>query len=232
MTLPLLLSVPHAGLVVPPEAEPYCILAESEIVEDGDAGAVEIYDLESAVAAFHTTDIARAIVDMNRPEDDRRRDGVVKTHTCWNVPVYREPLPEATAGRLIDRYHRPFHRRLTELAAERRPRLAIDCHTMAAEGPPVGPDAGRERPWICLGYGEGTCPHRWIEALKACFEDLIGNRVTINDPFSGGYITRYHSSEMPWLQLELSRAPFLSDRDKRQMVHTALENLVARIDEP
>ena len=70
MTLPLLLSVPHAGLAVPPEAEPYCVLSEREIVEDGDEGAAEIYDLESAVVAFHTTDIARAIVDMNRPEDD------------------------------------------------------------------------------------------------------------------------------------------------------------------
>lgn len=230
MTLPLLLSVPHAGLAVPPEAEPYCVLGEREIVEDGDEGAAEIYDLESAVAAFHTTDIARAIVDMNRPEDDRRRDGVVKTHTCWNVPVWREPLPEAAAERLIERYHRPYHRRLTELAAEPNLRLAIDCHTMAAEGPPVGPDTGRERPWICLGYGDGTCPRHWIETLKACFEELIGNHVTINDPFSGGYITRHHSNEMPWLQLEMSRAPFLSDLDKRQMVRTALENLVARID--
>ena len=232
MSLPFLLSLPHAGLVVPPEAEPYCLLTDCEIAADGDEGAAEIYDLDSTVMAFHTTDIARAIVDMNRPEGDRRRDGVVKTHTCWNVPVYREPLPEATVARLINRYHRPYHRRLTKLAAERRPRLAIDCHTMAAAGPPVGPDTGRERPWVCLGYGEGTCPRSWIEALKSCFENQIGNRVTINDPFSGGYITRHHSNEMPWLQLELSRAPFLSDADKRQMVLNALENLAARIDGP
>ncbi|MCY3830387.1 MAG: N-formylglutamate amidohydrolase [Rhodospirillaceae bacterium] len=230
MTLPLLLSVPHAGLAVPPEAVSYCVLTHREISEDGDEGAAEIYlGLEPLVAAFHTTDIARAIVDMNRAEDDRRRDGAIKTHTCWNVPVYRTPLPDAVAEGLIGRYHRPYHRRLAELAAEGAARLAIDCHTMAAQGPPVGPDTGRERPWICLGYGDGACPRDWIEALKACFEALIGPNVTIDDPFSGGYITRCHSAEMPWLQLEMSRAPFRSDAEKSRLVRAALVALAANL---
>ena len=229
MSLPLLLSVPHAGLTVPPQAEDYCVLTEREIAEDGDEGAAAIYDLEAEVAAFQTTDIARAIVDLNRAEDDRRRDGVVKTHTCWNVPVYREPLPEDVIERLLARYHRPYHRRLADLAAAGRARLAVDCHTMAAKGPPVGPDAGQERPWICLGYGEGTCPAPWIEALRDCFVEQVGPNVTINEPFGGGYITRHHAAEMPWLQLEMSRAPFLSNAGKREMVLTALTRLVARI---
>ena len=71
MRLPLLLSVLHAGLGVPPEAEAYCALTPEQIAEDGDEGAAEIYDLHSVVTAFHTTDVARAIVDMNRSEDDR-----------------------------------------------------------------------------------------------------------------------------------------------------------------
>ncbi|MDE0392667.1 MAG: N-formylglutamate amidohydrolase [Rhodospirillales bacterium] len=231
MSLPLLLSVPHAGLTVPLEAEPWCVLTEREIAEDGDEGAAEIYDLESAVAAFQTTDVARAIVDLNRAEDDRRGDGVVKTHTCWNVPVYRAPLSEAAIEQLLDRYHRPYHRRLAELAAEGYARLAIDCHTMAAKGPPVGPDSGQERPWICLGYGEGTCPTSWIEALRDCFVERIGPRVTINEPFSGGYITRHHAADMPWLQLEMSRAPFLSNAEKKEMVRAVLTRLVERIGE-
>lgn len=233
MTLPFLLSVPHAGLAVPPEAAPYCALTDREIAEDGDEGAADIYlGLEPLVAAFHTTDVARAIVDMNRAEDDRRRDGAVKTHTCWNVPVYREPLPGGVAERLIARYHRPYHRRLTELAAGGAARLAIDCHTMAAHGPPVGPDAGRERPWICLGNRGGTCPDAWIGALKDCFEARIGFKVTINEPFGGGYIARTHAAEMPWLQLEISRAPFRSDAEKSGMVRAALAELAARIGAP
>ncbi|MCP4230342.1 MAG: N-formylglutamate amidohydrolase, partial [bacterium] len=69
MKLPLLLSVPHGGVNVPPEVRDYCILTEEEIIVDGDEGASEIYwPLEEHVAAFIKTDIARAILDMNRRE--------------------------------------------------------------------------------------------------------------------------------------------------------------------
>ena len=94
MTLPLLLSVPHAGLRVPPEVQAICTLSEADIIKDGDEFAREIYaPLETEVAAFLTTDIARAVVDLNRAEDDFHKDGVIKRHTCWDVPVYRDYPP-------------------------------------------------------------------------------------------------------------------------------------------
>jgi N-formylglutamate deformylase len=222
--LPLLLSVPHAGLEVPPEAEPYCALSPEEIAADGDEGAADIYDLSPEVDGFVTTQVARAIVDLNRAPDDRRTDGVVKTHTCWMVPVYDRPLPETVVETLIETHYRPYHQRLTTLGESGKFRLAVDCHTMAATGPPVGPDPGKERPWICLGNAGGSCPREWIERLKGCFADLPEGRVAINDPFSGGYITRSHGSEMPWVQLEMSRAPFMSNEEKRTMVLRALES--------
>lgn len=221
MKLPLLISVPHAGLSVPPEAEPYCVLTEQEIIEDGDEGAAEIYAIADDVAAFVTTDIARAIVDLNRREDDRTRDGVVKTHTCWDVPVYREPLPDAVVEHLLARYYRPYHARLRELACS-GVRLGIDCHTMAAVGPPVGPDVGAERPWICLSNADGTCPADWLAALADALAESFGRTPSINEPFRGGHITRSHAADMPWVQLELSRAPFMSLADKRDRVLTAL----------
>ena len=83
---------------------------------------------------------------------------------------------------------------------------------------------------ICLGNGEGTCSTPWIEALNDCFVEQIGHHVTIHDPSSGGYIARNHAAEMPCLQLEMSRAPFLSNLGSREMVLTALWRLVARIE--
>lgn len=222
MKLPLLASVPHAGWRVPPEAEPYCILTPKEIEEDGDVGAREIYAISDAVDAFQTTEIARAIVDLNRAADDRRRDGVVKTHTCWNVPVYREPLPEDVVSALLERYYHPYHERLRELARS-GVKLGVDCHTMAAEGPPVGPDPGARRPPVCLSNADGTCPQDWIEAFARCFRAGFGDGVTINDPFLGGYITRTHAAELPFFQIELSRAPFMTNAEKRAAVLAALE---------
>jgi formiminoglutamase len=223
MSLPLLLSSPHSGLVVPPEAEPYCILSEKDIVEDGDVGAAEIYHpLRDEAAVYLTTDIARAIIDLNRAEDDRRKDGIVKTHTCWEVPVYKPFPPEEVVEAMIREYYRPYHRRLTELASPEL-RLAVDCHTMAAFGPPVGPDPGVERPRMCLSNGDGTtCPVDWMDQLKECFEAEFGPHVSVNQPFKGGYITRTHAAEMPWVQLELSRAPFATNAEKSAMVRGAL----------
>jgi len=224
--LPLLLSVPHAGLRVPEEVGALCRLTPREVEEDGDEGAAAIYALQSAVVRFVTTDIARAIVDMNRAEDDRRKDGVVKTHTCWDVPVYRAFPPEELVETLLERFHRPYHGRLTAGALP-DVRLGVDCHTMAAIGPPVGPDAGAARPHVCLSNGDGTCPAAWLDGLARCFRREFGPEVTVNEPFKGGYITRTHASEMPWVQLELSRAPFLPDAEKRARVLRALGAWVA-----
>jgi formiminoglutamase len=220
--LPLLVSVPHAGLQVPPEAAPFCVLGERDIRMDGDEGAAEIYALEAEVECFVTTPVARAIIDVNRAVDDRRKDGVVKTHTCWDVPVYDPFPPEDVVETLLERYYRPYHRRLSELARS-GVKLGIDCHTMAEFGPPVGPDPRVERPPICLSNGDGTCPDYWFSTLRECFEHAFAEfYVSVNAPFTGGFITRSHAAEMPWVQLEMSRVSFLSFAEKRERVLEAL----------
>lgn len=221
MRLPLLISLPHAGLRVPEEVEPYCILTESQIIEDGDEGAAEIYDLADQAACFVTTDIARAVVDVNRAEDDRRADGVVKTHTCWSIPVYEPFPPDEVIDQLLARYHRPYHERLTACSAG-DVTLGVDCHTMAAIGPPIGPGAGAERPAVCLSNADGTCPVDWLDSMARCFERAFGREIAINDPFRGGHIIRVHAAELPWIQLELSRASFFSNAEKRRRVLAAL----------
>ncbi len=226
MKLPLLISVPHSGLALPRELEDLSILSVAEIVRDGDEQAAEIYGfLSELVSHFVDAEVARAFVDLNRSPEDFRKDGVVKTHTCWDVPVYEESLPEAIVETLLARYYEPYHQRLREIALSRRPELclAVDCHTMAEFGPPIGPDQGVERPMVCLGSGDGACPPSWVERLKACFVSAFpGERVTVDDPFAGGYITRSHGREMPWVQLELSRTLRLPVERKRERVASAL----------
>ena len=222
--LPLLISVPHSGLQIPPEVEANNLLTLSEIVQDGDEGANEIYGpLKNQVQHFVTTDIARAFVDLNRAEDDLRKDGVVKTHTCWDVPIYKQQLTSEIIQHLITRYHRPYHNELSALA-NKQVVLAIDCHTMAEYGPPVGPDTGVKRPLVCLGNVNGrSCPDKWVSQLASCFKKHYDGDVAVNSPFSGGYITQTHAHEMPWIQLELSRCDCFSTEEKNARVLTALK---------
>lgn len=220
MKLPIVVSLPHAGLDVPDELVPYHQLSVAEIAADGDVQAAAIYQLHDEVAALVTTAVARAFVDMNRAPDDVRKDGIVKTHTCWDVPIWREDPPEEVFRQVIDRWHRPYHEQLTDLAGAGL--VGVDCHTMAAAGPPVGPDPGVQRPLACIGIGDGTCPRPWAEALAGHLRRTLGEPITINDPFRGGYIIRHHAAEMPWLMLELSRTEELPIEHKREAVLTAL----------
>ena len=59
--------------------------------------------------------------------------------------------------------------------------------------------------------------------MLECLRDAFDGDVTLNDPFAGGYITRSCGTYKPWLQLELSRSPALSDDDKSGRVGAALE---------
>jgi formiminoglutamase len=228
MKLPILLSVPHAGWKIPIEVQDICILTRKDVLDDGDVGAAEIYNpLKKEVEAFVTTDIARAIVDINRAENDFWKDGVIKTHTCWDVPVYRTYPSADTITKLITKYHRPYHDKLSNFA--KIVKIGIDCHTMAAVAPPVSPDSGKERPPVCFSNAESSCPQEWIEFLAQCLSQFLGLPVSVNNPFKGGYIIRSHANEIPWIQLEFSRAPFSSNRQKSSRLLDALKKWVAQV---
>lgn len=226
MTLPLLLSVPHAGWLVPRWLRARCLLDEAQLLADGDVGARRIYALRDRVAAFVTTPVARAVLDMNRAPGDRARaDGVVKTTTCWQEPVWRAPLEATDVDRLL-RLHASYHRRLA--TAPTAVFAGIDCHTMSDVGPPIGPDPGARRPAVCLGHvGGASCERAWVERLRDAFAAHFGGDVTIDEPFAGGYITRTHGLRMPWVQVELARTTSPSYEEQRRRVFAALSDWCA-----
>ena len=224
MKLPFLISVPHGGLYIPPEVRDICILQPAEVYAESDSGAAVIFHglLESAVAAC-SADIARAIVDLNRDPDDFSRDGVIKTHTCFNVPVYREFPSQIIIEKLLSSYYYPYHQELKQLIGNQNFKIGVDCHTMAPVGPPAGHDAGKERPLVCVSNAGTACPDRWLGELAGCFHEVFpGEHVAINSPFRGGYIIRSYSSELPWIQVEVSRTARLSNDDKAAGVMAAL----------
>ena len=219
MKLPLLISVPHAGNDIPPEVRDICLLTPEDIIADSDEGADAIYfTLKKHCAAFFSAAVGRAVVDLNRAPDDIGGDGVIKTHTCWNTPVYSKFPDSQLIQKLLARYYFPYHNALSETAHRKKIRLGIDCHTMSALGPPVGPDPGQQRPLVCISNADGTCPQEWMSSLAECLAQTFNTDVSINTPFRGGYITRQHASEMFWVQIEISRTDSCSNDFKRECV--------------
>jgi N-formylglutamate amidohydrolase len=231
MSLPFLVSLPHSGTRIPEEVREICRLTPQQIREDGDEGAAQIYEpLRDQAEVFVAADIARAIVDINRAEDDFHKDGVIKTHTCWDIPVYTRFPTEHEIEALLDNYYHPYHQRLSDAAG--CVRVGLDCHTMAAFGPPVGPDPGVERPPVCLSNADGTCPTEWLSRLAGFLEQSLGVVVSINHPFKGGYIIRHHGKEMPWIQIEFSRSDFLAPEVKSRGLLAALRSWIPVLPDP
>jgi N-formylglutamate amidohydrolase len=69
----------------------------------------------------------------------------------------------------------------------------------------------------------------WVETLSRILAERIGRPVTLNDPFKGGFITRSHANEMPWIQIELSRGGFATAQEKSRAVRSALKEWLGRL---
>ncbi len=220
---PVLISIPHGGARIPEEINGKICLSPKDLFDDGDAFTREIYGINENVLALVETDIARAVVDLNRETNDlppENPDGIVKTFTCHGKPVYKpENFPDdSTIETLIQKYYRPYHKQIQTLVDNPQAgiQLALDCHTMEPTGPSISPDQGKERPLFCLGNNHGkSCPDEWAEKMANCLResfDLREDEATINRPFAGGFITRkYGANPIPWLQIEMNRKLYLAD---------------------
>ncbi len=237
MVAPILVSIPHGGWKVAPQIEEIWALTKKDAFHDGDPLTSRIYDFSDRVAVQMVMEYYRAVIDLNRPPDDiapKNPDGVVKSHTCYGVEVYKpDCLPDEDLKKiLLDQYYFPYHRSLAEAIARDDVRMGVDCHSMAAVSPPIESDAGTPRPLICLGnlgdargeicepFNRVTCPPEMIRFVKDEFEKVFAHEdvevevpatASANVPFSGGYITRtIGEGETPFFQIEMSRALYIN----------------------
>lgn len=207
---------------MPDELEENSCISGRDLFDDSDAYVNEIYDLGDRVARVVKTDIARAFVDLNRSLQDmppRNPDGLIKSATCYNKPIYhRGRIPdESLRSILIERYYYPYHRMIQKSCRELDLQLCLDCHSMAAIAPNVSPDGNnKKRPTFCISNQEGkTSSEEMVNLLAECISksfEIDKSEIFINDPFKGGHITRtYGNNPIPWIQIEMNRRLYLSE---------------------
>jgi N-formylglutamate deformylase len=236
MREPILVSIPHGGWRIAEEIEHIWALSSKEALHDGDPFTARIYDFADKVPCQLVMEYFRAVVDLNRAPDDiapKNKDGVIKSHTCYDIEVYRPGCQpdDSLKQLLLDKYYFPYHRRLEACLDRDDLKFGVDCHSMAAVSPPIEADAGSPRPLICLGnlgdaggdvtpeFGRITCSSDMINFMREEFaalfqhEDLeleVPAAATMNMPFNGGYITRRMGNRgIPFVQIEMSRALYL-----------------------
>lgn len=220
MPFPVLLSIPHGGDQIPSELEDHVVITKHDMLADSDAFTREIYGIKEDVAFVVDTPIARVFVDLNRTPVDlppASPDGIIKSQSCHGVQVYRDEIwnNQPLVNTLLEKYYHPYHRKIQSILTQQKNlELMLDCHSMEAVGPVIGPDPGIERPAICLGSRHGqSCSASMIKRMAGAMcraFDLKEKHVTIDQPFAGGYITRqYGNNPLPCIQIELNRGLYL-----------------------
>lgn len=236
--LPMLISVPHGGNVLPNHFNDNCLLSERDILLDGDTWTKELYDFRDMVEEYIYTDIARVVVDMNRKDNDlppKNPDGVIKSIAVNGKQVWKNQLSSEEIDTLINKYYKPYHHRLEDGARNPKVKLAIDCHSMLDIGPTKDRVRWERRPLFCISnrgdkLGDKlneqlTAPPFLMQKLKVELDKKFkgyGNinkdvdLVSINEPFKGGHITTYHGrvGHVPWIQLEINRRLYLPTNEK------------------
>jgi N-formylglutamate deformylase len=228
--LPVLVSIPHAGLDVPAEIAPELCVDDYMLRANADLAVDRLY--EGAVHAGATllvANVSRFVVDLNRattdvdtlsvpdhpePLADARRGLVWRVATCGR-PVLARPLTMGELERRVARFHAPYHDALATLLHEVRARfgfaILIDGHSMPSLG--RGGNGARRIADVVPGWlGGGSCDAALLRLACEHF-DRRRYTVAVDDPYKGGFITRHYGNPHEGfhaLQIEVSRDLYMS----------------------
>ena len=232
---PVVVSVPHAGRLYPPEIlvaarvgqldlerleDSWCDLIAADAV---DAGATVVQGLW-----------ARAVADCNRGEGqmapgevamplraqfsapgrkERAGLGVVPTRLADCGPLWKKPIDEAALQWRLESFHRPYHAALAGALATARDRfgyaILLDLHSMPSI--PVGQPGHGAR--IVVGDHFGVTSGGWLVDLVLAAAEGLNEPVSRNQPYAGGHIIRTHGNPgqaVHAVQIEIDRRLYLT----------------------
>lgn len=223
-SLPLLISIPHAGREVP-HSIAYHLTPAARGLPDTDWHVEKLYAFARDLGAcVIKANYSRYVVDLNRAPDSAAlyaaspTTPVCPTATFDGSALYaagREPDGAAVAAR-IEQFWRPYHRRIAAELARLRERygtvLLWDAHSIASEIPALFPGV---LPEFNFGTREGaSCPHAVTDELVSIVT-RDGRFTAVRDRrFKGGYITLHYGRPAEGVyavQLELAQRAYMDE---------------------
>lgn len=224
-TRPLLVSVPHAGQVVPADLAARMV-PRAEGVEDTDWHLEKLYAfVVSLGASLIVPTYSRFVVDLNRPNDNQpmypgvNNTELVPTRFFTGDAIYRdgEAPTEAEVRARCTKYWQPYHdaieQELTRLHGAHGHAVILDGHSIRAEVPWLF--EGR-LPDLNLGTANGESCDAGLRAklaqslnAQAAFSHVVDGR------FKGGHITRHYGKpSRGWhaVQMEMGWHTYADDK--------------------
>ncbi|HEX7479681.1 MAG TPA: N-formylglutamate amidohydrolase [Polyangiales bacterium] len=250
--IPLLVEVPHAGLLVPDIVKTELHAPQDALLRDADIYVDKLYDRAPSLgAALLVARTSRYVVDLNRAQNDvdaatvsdhpspafAQPRGVVWRATTDGRPVLRRPLSYAALQDRLTRFYVPYHKALREELEAMRARsgfaILLAGHSMPSRGRSLHVDTGTVRADVVPGtQGRSTADPRIIDLVDAHFR-AAGLRVRHDDPYKGGFATTHYGrprEHLHAIQIELNRALYV-DEDTFTLRRPDFEKLQALLDE-
>ena len=226
-TTPLLISIPHAGTLLPEDIAKR-LTAVGRDLPDTDWYVDRLYEFAREMgASIIKANYSRYVVDLNRAPDSQSlyvgesTSPVCALRTFSNQEIYlsgKQPASAEVATR-IERYWRPYHERidseLAKLVAEHGKALLWDAHSVASEVPELFTGV---LPEFNLGTRDGqSCPPRLANKLLDVVTRDGKYGAVLNGRFKGGYITLHYGRPAEHryaVQLELAQRAYMQEQPR------------------
>lgn len=221
--LPLLISMPHAGLELAP-AVADGLVETARCLPDTDWHIPKLYDFAHALgASVVAAQYSRFVIDLNRPEDDQplytgATTGLYPATLFTGEPLFKAGMQPTAEQRksYLEHIWRPYHatitRELARLRAVHGYALLWDAHSIRSRVPHLF--EGR-LPDLNLGTFSGaSCDPKLAERLKDICLQADGYTHTLDGRFKGGHITRHYgdpAKNIHAVQLELAQSTYMDE---------------------
>lgn len=221
--VPLLISMPHAGLRLTPAVEAG-LVEQARSLPDTDWHIPRLYDFAAELGASTlAAGYSRYVVDLNRPADDKplyasATTGLYPSTLFDGQPLFREGLePSAEErARYLTEIWTPYHRTLADELARLRSEfgyaILFDAHSIASLVPRLFD--GR-LPDFNLGTNEGaSCDLEVAQRLMQVCAAAPHYSHVLNGRFKGGHITRHYgkpADHVHAIQLELAQSLYMDE---------------------
>lgn len=235
----LLVTIPHSGEKVPPQASWLASLPEPILMCDVDRFVDVLYEatLKKLNIPFVSTEWHRYAGDLNRLPSDVD-SGTVLGHInpkgeyrrgfLWAVTTYNQPLLTAAIDPkihedLVKLIYEPFHENVRKLyenyeSQGRKKIFHIDAHSMPSVGTKEHRDPGETRADIVVSDCHGTsCSAKFRDLVIAAYA-IAGFKVAYNWPYFGGRVSEQYGEPHKnhhVIQVELNRALYMDEISKK-----------------
>ena len=198
---PIIIHVPHAGTIVPVDAEKDIMLPKEDLTTEvftmadtkTDQIAHAVYEKIETKPKLFINNLSRLVIDPERFPDEREEMnsvgmGAVYTRTSGNDILRNDDINRDR--NLIAKYFAPYSAALVAEVDETIDRLGtcviIDLHSYGRSPLPYELHKEDARPNICLGVDDFHTPSSLLDAANSSFPETW--TLAINQPFAGTYV--------------------------------------------